>query len=131
MKARIRFITKATGPVEAEITDEYSPKTFKALIEALPFESTAYRWGDEIYFETPVEVSEENAKDVVEKGTVAYWPPGDSLCIFWGPTPASRTPDEIRPASPVNVLGKIIGDPTVFSKVKSGDKIRVELISTE
>ena len=128
VKAKIRFITEATGPVEAEISDEHSPKTFKALIEALPFESTAYRWGDEVYFETPIEVPEENAQETVDKGTVAYWPPGNSLCIFWGPTPASRSPEEIRPASPVNILGKIIGDPSVFSKVKSGDKIKVELI---
>ena len=124
---RVRIYTKSTGYVEAELTDEYAPNTFNKLVKALPIESIAYRWGDEVYFSTPVKAEEENAVETVEKGTVAFWPPGNALCIFWGPTPASRSPDEIRPASPVNILGKIIGDPTVFSKVRSGEKIRVEL----
>ncbi len=124
---KVRIYTKSTGYVEAELTDEYAPNTFNKLVEALPIESIAYRWGDEVYFSTPVKAEEENAVETVEKGTVAFWPPGNALCIFWGPTPASHSPDEIRPASPVNILGKIIGDPTVFSKVRSGEKIRVEL----
>ncbi len=125
---RIRIYTKSTGYVEAELTDEHAPQTFNKVVEALPIESTAYRWGDEVYFSTPVSAEEENVVETVEKGTIAFWPPGNALCIFWGPTPASRSPDEIRPASPVNVLGRIIGDPTVFSKVRSGEKIRVELV---
>ena len=128
MKVRIRIVTDVTGPVYAELTDEYSPNTFRRIVEALPIESTAMRWGDEVYFEIPVRVSEENAVEVVEKGTIAYWPPGCCLCIFWGPTPASRRPDEIRPASPVNVVGHVLGDPTVFSRVKPGDRIRVEKV---
>lgn len=96
------------------------------MLNALPIESTAERWGDEIYFSTPVRIGLENAQETVEMGDVAYWPPGSSICIFFGPTPVSRTPEEIRPASPVNVFGKIIGDPKIFDKVKSGDKIRVE-----
>lgn len=128
MKVKIFIITEATGKVKAELTDEYSPKTFKAVVKALPIESIANKWGDEIYFNTPVSVPEENAKEVVDKGTIAYWPPGNSLCIFWGPTPASRSLDEIRPASPVNVIGKVIGNPSVFNKVKPGDKIRVERV---
>ena len=126
-KVKIKIYTDATGYVEAELTDEYSPETFKAIVRALPIESTAYRWGDEVYFRTPVHVDEENAKETVEKGTIAFWPPGDALCIFWGPTPASRSPDEIKPASPVNIVGRILGNPSVFSKVKSGSKIKVEL----
>ena len=126
VKVKIRIYTDATGYVDAELTDEYSPETFRKIVNALPIESTAYRWGDEVYFSTPVSAGEENAKEVVEKGTIAFWPPGNALCIFWGPTPVSRTLHEIRPASPVNVLGKVLGDPTVFSKVRSGDKIRVE-----
>jgi len=126
MEVRVKICTDATGCVDAALTDEFSPRTFKALVNALPIESIAYRWGDEVYFETPVDVGEENARETVEKGTVAYWPPGNALCIFWGPTPASRSPDEIRPASPVNVVGRIVGDPSVFSKVRSGSKIRVE-----
>ncbi|RLF63404.1 MAG: hypothetical protein DRN30_06635, partial [Thermoplasmata archaeon] len=77
----------------------------------------------------PVDMEEENAVETVEKGTIAFWPPGNALCIFWGPTPASRRLDEIRPASPVNILGKIVGDPKIFSKVRSGERIRIELVS--
>jgi len=126
MKVKVFIITEATGKVEAELIDEYSPKTFKAIVKALPIESVASRWGDEIYFSIPVDVPEENAKEIVEKGTIAYWPPGNSLCIFWGPTPASRSSDEIRPASPVNVVGKVLGDPSIFNKVRPGDRIRIE-----
>ncbi len=125
---KIRIYTKSTGYVEAELTNKYSPQTFNKIIEALPIESTAYRWGDEVYFSTPVDAGEENAVETVEKGTIAFWPPGNALCIFWGPTPASRRPSEIRPASPVNILGRILSDPTIFSKVRSGEKIRVERI---
>ncbi len=126
MEVRVKICTDVTGCVDAVLTDKFSPRTFRALVNALPIESVAYRWGDEVYFDTPVDVGEESARETVEKGTVAYWPPGNALCIFWGPTPASRSPDEIRPASPVNVVGRVIGDPSVFSKVRSGSKIRVE-----
>ncbi len=125
-RVRIKILTNATGVVEAELFDDYSPETFNAILKVLPIEGIARRWGNEVYFEIPVSVPEENAFEIVEKGTIAYWPPGNALCIFWGPTPASKKPDEIRPASPVNVVGRILEDPTVFSKVKSGDKIRVE-----
>ncbi len=126
MKVRVKICTNATGCVDAVLTDDHSPRTFRALINALPIESIAYRWGDEVYFETPVNVKEENSRETVDPGTIAYWPPGNALCIFWGPTPASRSPNEIRPASPVNIVGRVIGDPKVFSKVSSGDRIRVE-----
>ena len=125
-QVKIRIYTPSTGYVEGILTDEKSPKTFEAVVKALPIESIAERWGDEVYFSTPVNVGKENAVPIVEKGTIAYWPPGNAVCIFWGPTPDSRTPDEIRPSSPVNVIGRIVGDPTIFSKVKDGTKIRVE-----
>ena len=125
-EVRIKIYTKETGYVKAMLFDDYSPKTFQGVLRALPIESKALRWGDEVYFSTPVHMGTENAKEVVEKGTIAFWPPGDSLCIFWGPTPASRNPNEIRPASPVNVIGKIIDDPSIFSKVSEGSKIIVE-----
>ncbi len=128
VKVKIRIYTKSTGYVEAELTDEFSPETFRKIVNALPIESVAYRWGKEVYFSTSVQASEENARETVERGTIAFWPPGNALCIFWGPTPASRTPDEIRPASPVNVLGKVLGNPDVFDKVRSGEKILVERI---
>uniref|UniRef100_A0A7C5YXA5 Cyclophilin TM1367-like domain-containing protein n=1 Tax=Ignisphaera aggregans TaxID=334771 RepID=A0A7C5YXA5_9CREN len=80
---KIRIYTEATGYINAELFDDYSPNTFRKVLESLPLESIAYRWGDEIYFETPVTAEEENAKEVVDKGTIAFWPPGNALCIFW------------------------------------------------
>ena len=77
-------------------------------------------------FPIPVEAAEAaDARATVDKGAVAYWPPGSALCLFWGPTPMSRG-DEIRPASAVNVLGAIDGDPTVLGRVRSGTEIVVE-----
>lgn len=128
MKVRVRIKSKSIGEVLAELTDEYSPKTFNEVVKALPIEGVASIWGSEIYFPIPVFVDEENSFEVVERGAIAYWPPGNSLCIFWGPTPASRHRDEIRPASPVNVVGRVLGDPEVFSKVRFREKIIIEKV---
>jgi hypothetical protein len=128
LKVRVRIKSKSIGEVLAELTDEYSPKTFNEVVKALPIEGVASIWGSEIYFPIPVFVDEENSFEVVEKGAIAYWPPGNSLCIFWGPTPASRHKDEIRPASPVNVVGRVLGDPEVFSKVRFREKIIIEKV---
>lgn len=125
---RIRIITESTGPIDAELITNKNPNTVEAIFKALPIDSVAMTWGDEVYFSTPVSVGPENTDEVVEKGDIAYWPPGRALCIFFGPTPASRTPDEIRPASPVNVIGKVLGNPRVFRKVKDGERIRVEKV---
>jgi len=121
---RIRVVPDATGAVEASLTDE-SPETAKAVWEALPIEARANTWGDEIYFGIPVKQGPENPREVVGLGDLAYWPPGNAFCIFFGRTPASRG-DEIRPASAVNVFGKVEGDPKVFKKVRSGDRVRIE-----
>jgi len=100
-------------------------ETAKKIWEALPIKSRVNTWGDEIYFSIPVNVGLENAKEVVSEGDLGYWPPGNAFCIFFGLTPASQG-DEIRPASPVNIFGKIIGDPKVFKKISSGAKIIIE-----
>lgn len=121
---KIKIVTEATGEVEAEIIEERNPRTAEAVMNALPIESKASRWGDEVYFETPVKLGKENSQTVVDVGDIAYWPPGNALCIFFGPTPVSKG-NEPRAHSPVNVVGKIVGDPSIFKKVKSGDKIRV------
>ena len=102
--------------------------TADALWDALPITGSVQTWGDEIYFSIPVEAEEAaDAQATVDKGAVAYWPPGDALCLFWGPTPMSRG-NEIRPASPVNVLGLIDGDPAVLARVADGARITVERI---
>jgi len=95
------------------------------LWASLPLTSSASTWGDEIYFRVPVDAKEEDAREVVDMGAVAFWPPGAALCLFFGPTPASRH-DEIRSASPVNVVGQVVGDPTVMRQVRDGDRVVVE-----
>jgi len=122
---KVKIISEKTGAVEAELLEAKTPNTVEAIWKALPFEKRANMWGDEIYFSIPVSLGEENAKETVEIGDLGYWPPGQGFCIFFGPTPISRE-DEIRPADPVNVFGKVKGDPKVFKKVRSGDKIRIE-----
>jgi hypothetical protein len=121
---KIKIVSEKTGPIQATLTDE-NEETSEAIYEALPIEASANTWGDEIYFSIPVDVGLGNPKEVVNMGDLAYWPPGKAFCIFFGKTPASRGED-IRPASAVNVVGKIEGDPKVFKKVSSGDKIRIE-----
>jgi hypothetical protein len=121
---RIRIITPSAGEVQAELSEE-NPRTARAIWEALPIEARANTWGDEIYFSIPVDVGAENPKEIVEMGDLGYWPPGNAFCIFFGPTPASRG-DEIRPASPVNVVGRVLGDPMVFKRVRGGEKVTLE-----
>ncbi len=119
-----RRIVVTTGAVEvtAELNDT---PTADAVWEALPFDAAASTWGDEIYFAIPASAEEEpGASPVVEMGAVAYWPPGSALCLFFGPTPASRG-NEIRAASAVNVLGSIDGDPTVLKRVRDGERVTV------
>ena len=115
---RIR-ITAGDVAASATLNDT---ATAKAIWQALPIEARGSTWGDEIYFGIPVKKGEENATAVVELGAIAYWPPGTGFCIFFGPTPASHG-DECRAASPVNVVGKVDGDPTVFKKVPSGERV--------
>ena len=115
-------ITAGSVAAEAKLGDS---KTAEAIWDALPIAAKAETWGDEIYFSIPLHLKEESPKDVVGMGDLGYWPPGSAFCIFFGPTPASRG-DEIRPASPVNVFGRVIGDPKVFKKVRAGTAIRIE-----
>ncbi|RLF04797.1 MAG: hypothetical protein DRK00_05945 [Thermoprotei archaeon] len=121
---RIRLTFERAGAVVVELTGK-NPKTAEALLRALPFESQAMKWGDEVYFSTPVEMGEEEADEVVEVGAVAYWPPGRALCLFYGPTPISG-PGEIRPASPVNVIGRVVEGLSVLKEVREGERVRVE-----
>ena len=115
-------ITAGSVAAEAKLGDS---KTAEAIWDALPVAAKAETWGDEIYFSIPLHLKEESPKAVVGMGDLGYWPPGNAFCIFFGPTPASRG-DEIRPASPVNVFGRVLGDPKVFKKVRSGTAVRVE-----
>ena len=96
--------------------------TSNLIWDSLPINSSVSTWGDEIYFSIPVSENEDNSKEVVELGDLGYWPPGNAFCIFFGLTPASSE-GEIRPASPVNILGKIIGELDSLKQVKSGESV--------
>ncbi len=119
-----RSIKISTGGVEVTALLNDS-RTADLVWAELPIEASGSTWGDEIYFRTPVQAEEDDAREVVEMGDLGYWPPGQAFCLFFGPTPASSG-DEIRPASPVNVLGRIEGDPTVLREVRAGERVVVE-----
>ncbi|MCX8172849.1 MAG: cyclophilin-like fold protein [Archaeoglobaceae archaeon] len=124
MKLKFKF---ESVECTAEVYDTLAPETVKAIVKALPISSIANRWGDEIYFETDINCRvEENRKEIVEVGDVAYWIPGRALCLFFGKTPISD--DKIRPASAVNVIGKIADDPLKLRRVRDGEKVLVEII---
>ena len=117
-------ITISAGNVSlpAELND--SP-TAGRIWETLPIEGTAHTWGDEIYFEIPVKAGQEpGARAEVEVGELGYWPVGHAFCIFFGPTPVS-TDDRPRAYSPVNILGRVLGDATLFRAVREGTKIHI------
>lgn len=123
MAKKIR-ISASLVQMEAELN---SSDTAKKIWESLPIEEKINRWGEEIYFSIPLKLEEENAKEIVREGDIGFWPSGNGFCIFFGPTPISKS-GEIRPASPVNVFGKILGDAKQFSKVKDGEKIKIEKV---
>ena len=112
---------------DSVVRGELNESPTAALIwEALPIEGEGNLWGEEIYFAIPVEAElDDSARAVVERGDLGYWPQGRALCIFFGPTPASQG-DEIRPASPVNLVGKIRGDLQIFKGVTEGSMVRLD-----
>lgn len=106
--------------VSLELNDQLSPKTVKEFLEKLPFTVKLNTWGDEIYSsESPINLSEENAKSPVSLNDVAYWPTGKAICLFYGSTPIGKK-GEITPASPVNVIGKIITPDKSVLKIADG-----------
>ena len=123
-----RTIKIKAGSVEA-LAGLNDSKTADAIWDALPISAKGNTWGDEIYFSIPVNCQLENPKPVVAEGDLGYWPPGSAFCIFFGPTPASQG-NEIRPASPVNVFGKVQGDAKVFKAVASGATVVIERVES-
>jgi hypothetical protein len=117
-RVKIKFVIEGLGEAEGELVRFLAPRTVDMVVRKLPIEGRAALWKEEVYFETPVKMGEEKAKGTVEKGTIAFWPMGNALCIFYG---------ESQPYSPVNVLGKITKNLELFRQIKSGTKIRVEL----
>ena len=112
-------ITAGEITLDAELNDSV---TAAAIWDALPISASGNTWGDEIYFRIPVFPVSQNPdglREVVDFGDLAFWPPGNAFCIFFGPTPASRG-DEIRPASPVAIVGRITGDAAQLKQVPAG-----------
>jgi len=116
-RIKIKFIIEGMGEAEGEFVRFLAPRTIEMIVRKLPIEGRAALWKEEVYFETPIKMGEEKAKGTVEKGTIAFWPMGSAICVFYG---------ESQPYSPVNILGKITQNLELFSRVKSGTKIRVE-----
>ena len=113
----IKIIVEGLGEAEGELIRHLAPRTVDAIANRLPIEGRAALWKEEVYFEIPVKMGEEKAKATVETGTIAYWPMGSAICIFYGSS---------QPYSPVNVIGKVTKNLEMFRQVKSGMKIRVE-----
>jgi hypothetical protein len=122
------IISAGDVSLPAELKD--SP-TAQQIWQALPMEGTAHTWGDEIYFEIPVVADQEpDARAEVEVGELGYWPVGRAFCIFFGPTPVS-TDERPRAYSPVNILGRVLGDATQFRAVREGTRVEIARLDEE
>lgn len=107
--------------LEATLNDS---DTADALSSVFPIEASVNLWGDEIYFGVELFMDNEKPQETVEIGDLAYWPPGNAFCIFFGETPASLD-GQIKPASAVTVIGRIESDPSLLKRVTSGENITI------
>jgi hypothetical protein len=113
--------------IEIELDDANSPKTVQAILDNLPISVTVHVWGEELYTDpTEITTRQENSKSLVNLLDVAYWPPGQAICLFFGPTPIGNK-GEIKPYSPVNVIGKIISKDIKIPINLDGEKITFRL----
>jgi len=116
-RIKVKFLVEGLGEAAGELVRYMAPRTVDTIVRKLPVEGRAALWKEEVYFEIPVKLGEEKAKPTVETGTIAFWPMGSALCIFYGKS---------QPYSPVSILGKITENLDLFKQVKSGMRIRVE-----
>ncbi len=114
---KVKFIIEGLGEAEGELVRFLAPRTIDYIVRKLPIEGRAALWKEEVYFEIPIKMGEEKAKPTVETGTIAFWPLGGALCVFYGKS---------QPYSPVSILGKITNNLEIFKQVKSGTTIKVE-----
>ena len=110
---------ESLGEAEGEFIRFMAPRTVDTIVRKLPVEGRAALWKEEIYFEIPVKMGEEKAKATVETGSIAFWPMGSAVCIFYG---------QSQPYSPVSILGKVTKNLDLFRQIKSGTRIKVELL---
>ena len=122
----IKIILNNDIELQAEL---YETETARKVFDSLPIKGRGSTWGEEIYFSTDIVAPEENAVEVVDAGDVAYWPPMQALCFFYGPTPASQG-DEIRAAGPVNVIGKIKNNITPLKKLQGNVEVSMDKIKS-
>jgi hypothetical protein len=119
-RVKVKFLIEGLGEAEGELVRFLAPRTIDAIVRKLPVEGRAALWKEEVYFEIPIKMGEEKAKPTVETGTIAFWPMGSAICIFYGKS---------QPYSPVSTLGKITSNLEIFKQVKSGTTIRAELLT--
>ena len=119
-RIKVKFVIEGLGEAEGELVRFLAPRTIDTIVRKLPVEGRAALWKEEVYFEIPIKMGEEKAKPTVETGTIAFWPMGSALCVFYGKS---------QPYSSVSILGKITSNLDVFKQVKSGITIRVELFT--
>ena len=119
-RVKVKFLIEGLGEAEGELVRFLAPRTVDTIVRKLPVEGRAALWKEEVYFEIPVKIGEEKAKPTVETGTIAFWPMGSALCVFFG---------ESQPYSSVNTLGKVTKNLELFKQVKSGATIKVELLN--
>jgi hypothetical protein len=119
-RIKIKFIIEGLGEAEGELVRFLAPRSIDNIVRKLPLEGRAALWKEEVYFETPLKMGEEKAKSNVEAGTIAFWPMGSAICVFYGNS---------QPYSPVSILGKITTNLDLFKQVKSGLTIKVKLLT--
>ena len=119
-RVKVKFVIEGLGEAEGELVRFLAPRTIDTIVRKLPVEGRAALWKEEVYFEIPIKMGEEKAKPTVEAGTIAFWPMGSALCVFFGKS---------QPYSPVSILGKITSNLDFFKQVKSGTTIKVELLT--
>ncbi len=119
-RVKVKFLIEGLGEAEGELVRFLAPRTIDTIVRKLPMEGRAALWKEEVYFEIPLKMGEEKAKSTVEPGTIAFWPMGSALCIFYGKS---------QPYSPVSILGKITSNLDLFKQAKSGLTVKVQLLT--
>jgi hypothetical protein len=118
-RVKTKFVVEGLGEAEGELVRFLAPRTIDMIVRRLPIEGRAALWKEEVYFETPIKMGEEKAKASVEAGTIAFWPMGSAICVFYGNS---------QPYSPVSILGKVTSNLELFKQIKSGTKIKFQSV---